>query len=391
MLSSLRFWIAAGVVAIGAYGTMSVIAQDTPPPGPPATGNPMGDPAKLLEDATDFIPDPVAKGESFSVSADEVRQSILRRLAQSKMPANQIGSLPELTLKNVAYGTIQQLVDQHLITEKAREDGYVPATEAAEEQLAKLEKENGKEKMRTLMAKSGISREQVLEDFARRIGVQQWIEEKVMNSIEVSDKDAKAFYEENAGQFAVPHRKKASHILLKAGAEASEEERMEAKEKAVALRKKLSDGADFAELAKEESECPSAEKGGDLGYFTEGQMVPAFEKAAFDLKEGEVSEVVETSFGYHIIKAGPEKKAGTTPLKDVKPRIMEMLKQRQFQEKLQGIVQDLRADSEIEILMEKPPAPQQMRPPQAPAAPQPTEEGHAGEKPEAEVDAAEDE
>ena len=122
------------------------------------------------------------------------------------------------------------------------------------------------------------------------------------------------------------------------------------REKAEAIRKRVAAGEDFATVAKAESKCPSAAKGGDLGYFGKGQMVPAFETAAFSLKPGQISEVVETQFGYHVIKVTDRKQAETVKFNDVKDKIEDYLKNQQAQKPMADYVEKLRKQAKIEMM-----------------------------------------
>ena len=116
-------------------------------------------------------------------------------------------------------------------------------------------------------------------------------------------------------------------------------------------RKDLAGGSDFAALAKDNSTCPSSQQGGDLGYFGKGQMVPAFEQAALSLKKGEMSDVVETRFGYHIIKLMDKKAAETIAYKDAKPRIEDYLKNQKISSQVSALLENKRKDAKIEILL----------------------------------------
>lgn len=339
--------------------------KDVPPPAA-ATKQPA-------ENPFDFIPEVVAKSETFTVTAEEVQQAIARRLSQSRMPVNNLSKLPPNVLKNLAYSATQQLIDQHLIANKAEAEGYVPAAEAAKKQLEQWEEQAGKEKMQKSMEQNGITREELLEDLGRELGVRQWLQEEVMSNVTVDEEAARKFYENNRQSFTTKAQKKASHILVSVEQSASEKERNKAKSKAEDLLKQLKDGADFAELAKAESEGPSSKQGGDLGFFSKGQMAPAFEEAAFALEEGELSDVVETRFGYHVIKGGPAKEGGTAPFEEAKPRIMQYLQQQEGQQALKKVVGILKEQTDVEVLIEEPPAPQrppQGQPPAPPAPPQ---------------------
>ena len=118
-------------------------------------------------------------------------------------------------------------------------------------------------------------------------------------------------------------------------------------EKVLVLAK---EGKDFAELAKEYSEGPSKDNGGDLGYFPRGAMVKAFEDAAFALDEGEISDVVETQFGYHIIKLTGKKAQRNVPFEEVKDRLKHSLLQQKIKTEIRNWINNLKANANIEIM-----------------------------------------
>ena len=122
----------------------------------------------------------------------------------------------------------------------------------------------------------------------------------------------------------------------------------EARKKIEAVQQKLKDGGDFADLAKEYSEGPSSTKGGDLGYFGRGQMVKPFENAALALKPNEVSDIVETRFGYHIIKVFDIKPEQTLAYADVKSKIIERMKQEKIEKEAGQYLDKLKKEAKIE-------------------------------------------
>lgn len=151
----------------------------------------------------------------------------------------------------------------------------------------------------------------------------------------VDDKEVKAFYDENVGSQKPQDEVKARHILV------------DTKQKAQELSQKIKGGADFAELAKQNSGDPgSKEQGGDLGFFVRGQMVPQFEEAAFSLKPGEVSEPFETQFGWHIVKVDTRRERTVPPYEAIKDR----LKGAVIHYKAQQIVLELRSKAKIEYV-----------------------------------------
>ncbi|MBW2063979.1 MAG: SurA N-terminal domain-containing protein [Deltaproteobacteria bacterium] len=145
------------------------------------------------------------------------------------------------------------------------------------------------------------------------------------DQVRVTDEQIRAYYEDNIERFREEKKIKARHILFKVPPDATKEEEEKVKERALEVLKKAKEGEDFASLAKKYSEGPTKDKGGDLGYFAKGQMVKAFDEAAFRLKKDEISDLVRTPFGYHIIKVEDIKEARTKALKEVREKIMEEL------------------------------------------------------------------
>ncbi|MGC9974420.1 MAG: peptidylprolyl isomerase, partial [Gaiellaceae bacterium] len=166
----------------------------------------------------------------------------------------------------------------------------------------------------------------------RDLVIAHFIQLTIVPKVTVSEEESRKFYDQNQDKFVGGETVRASHILVGVDAKATAEEKQKAREKAEKLRKELAAGADFATLARENSTCPSSKQGGDLGYFGKGQMVPPFEQAAFALKPGGLSDVVETQFGYHIIKLVEKKGPETVAFKDAQPRIGEYLKNQKAQE-----------------------------------------------------------
>lgn len=143
--------------------------------------------------------------------------------------------------------------------------------------------------------------------------------------VEITEKEVKSYYEYNAKLYSQSKQVKARHILLKSDPDHPDEVKNTTKNRADKVLEKARKGADFATLAKEYSEGPTKSQGGDLGYFKAGQMDPPFEEAAFALKKGEISDLVQTRFGYHIILVEDVKEAGMIPLEEVKEDISGIL------------------------------------------------------------------
>lgn len=151
--------------------------------------------------------------------------------------------------------------------------------------------------------------------------------EAFKSDLNVAEEQVQYYYEDHINTFKEAKQVKARHILFTVAEDAGDEEAEKARAEALEVLKEARAGEDFAELAGKHSKCPSAENGGDLGYFSENQMVKPFEEAAFRLNKGEISDLVRTSFGYHIIKVEDVKEARTKSLEEVRGQILSKLTQ----------------------------------------------------------------
>ncbi|NDY41804.1 peptidylprolyl isomerase [Dissulfurirhabdus thermomarina] len=181
-----------------------------------------------------------------------------------------------------------------------------------------------------------------MDDLANTVLAQEMLEREIGAKVSVTDEELKAYYAENKDKFAQPEMVRARHILIRVGQGADEKTRAKAEAKARDIRKQIRKGADFADLAKKYSEDPGTrDKGGELGFFPKGRMVPEFEKAAFALKKGEVSQPVRTAFGYHLIQVEDRKAASVPTLASVEGQVRQQLQQEKQQEALDALLADL--------------------------------------------------
>lgn len=176
-----------------------------------------------------------------------------------------------------------------------------------------------------------------LEDLKKRLIVEAYLKKKVESDTTVSDEELKKFYEQNKDKFKADAQIRASHILVSTEQEAKD------------LLSKLKAGGNFEELAKGHSKDSSAAKGGDIGWFGKGAMVPPFEKALMALKEGQLSDVVRTDYGYHIIKLTGKRPAGLRPFDEVKEQIKGALMPAKQQELFLKIKEELKKSAKINI------------------------------------------
>ncbi|MBI5198813.1 MAG: peptidylprolyl isomerase [Nitrospirae bacterium] len=178
----------------------------------------------------------------------------------------------------------------------------------------------------------------MIERFKRDALLEILLKREVEDKAKVDESELKAYYDSNPEEFRLNEEVRVSHILVKTDAEARD------------VINRLKGGTDFGKLAMELSQDPaSAKKGGELGYFKRGKMVPEFERVAFKLKQGEISEPVKTNFGYHIIKLTGRKQGQLVEY----AKVTEVLRQRLLREKQKKIFEEwvagLKKDAKIDI------------------------------------------
>jgi peptidyl-prolyl cis-trans isomerase C len=200
------------------------------------------------------------------------------------------------------------------------------------------------------MTKNNINKEKMQEEIRFGIKVNKVVLSQLSSKIKPTDKEINKFYQKNKDKFKTSESVRVRHILVAKAAGDDDKVKSEKKAKAEELRKQLLAGADFAELAKKNSDCPSRQSGGDLGVFSRGDMVKQFEEAAFSQEVNAIGPVVETEFGYHIIQALERNTPKTLALDDkMRGNITAFLVQQKQQEAFDAMVKKLRDKANIVI------------------------------------------
>lgn len=244
---------------------------------------------------------------------------------------------------------LEELIGRELLYQESKKLGIEVGEEIIKKHMATMKARFGsEEEFEDRIAKMNLTEEDFEDEFRRGKAVRQLIEAEVIQKITTSEEDIRNYYDTNPDLFKQPEQVKASHILIKAQPNADESEKDKAREELAEIKRKLDEGGDFAELAKEYSQGPSGPRGGDLGYFGRGQMVKPFEETAFALDAGKVSDTVETRFGYHLIKVFDKKSASPIPYENVKDRIGEILKRQKINEEVKLYAERLKEEASIE-------------------------------------------
>ncbi len=242
----------------------------------------------------------------------------------------------------------QRVVEQKLLSQEASRNGIQPNELRVAQMAQAVEQQaGGREALDASLAQMGSNYEQVMEMIREMDLVRSLIEQKISPSIQISDEEVASFYADHPEMFKSDAQVHARHIITAAAEDADAAIVTKAREKAEKARERALAGEDFAELAGEMSEGPSAPNGGDLGFFTHEQMVPAFADAAFALEPGQISEVVRSSFGFHVIKVEEKRPAGTLPLDEVSDDLRSLLVRQKTGQEVGKMVEALADKSTI--------------------------------------------
>ncbi len=267
---------------------------------------------------------------------------------------------------------VNDLIVQALLDEEIKKRGIKISNKDTENAIKDIiDKIGSKEQLETILKQNGLTSAEFKSGITEQVKIKKLAEQ--LGNSDISDADAKKYYDKNIVKFKHPEEVKVSHILvaanrkdiedlikaenegkelseadLKAKVDAKMKEKREKAEKLLAELKK--DPSKFAKLAKENSEDPgSAENGGDLGFFPRGRMVPEFEKAAFSMKPNTVSDIIQTQYGYHIMLVADRKEAGQDPYEKVQNDIKEYLKNQKQVEMVDDLVESLKKNAKIEF------------------------------------------
>jgi len=297
---------------------------------------------------------------------DEAMQAFSSQLARQgrRIPAGQAAALQQ--------GALDELIGRQLILQQGSKQIPADIDKKVQDQIEQTKaRSGGDEEFKRSLADSGMTLEQYARQVRDNLIVREVIRSIVDQQTKVSTNDAKAFYDANPDQFKQPELVRASHILIRCSPDATDDVKKEKRAEIDAALARIKSGEKFADVARKVSEDPgSAGNGGDLGFFPRGRMVPEFDTAAFSLKSNEVSSVITTQFGYHILQVTGRKPAQTMPFDQVKAQIVDYLKTRKGSEATRTYVADLRKSAKVEVFLPEP-TPSAMTPPTVQTAPVP--------------------
>ncbi len=267
--------------------------------------------------------------------------------------AEKKGALDDAARTRIRRTILDHLIERKLTEQKIRELGILVSEEEIRQAIDDVRKQNNipsQEALVAALAGQGLSFDQYRAQLQEQIEKLKLVSMEVRAKVQVGESEMRDYYAANQAKYTDDESYRARHIFFKTGEKATPNEILRAKTTALAVLADARGGKDFAELAKKFSEDPAARKdGGDLGSFKKGDMQPELEKAILALKTGEVSELVSTPIGFHIIKLEARVEGTTKPFESVKSDIEEILYRKKSEERFSQWAKDLRGKASVEI------------------------------------------
>jgi peptidyl-prolyl cis-trans isomerase SurA len=286
-------------------------------------------------------------GAIITLSTVQERAAIL----QQQMKAS--GKPIKMGEKEFLLKTLDSIIEEKLQLQeakRARLEVNEAAVQAALNEILKKNKITG-EQMEEMLLSEGRTMEQYKSHIREQIMTSKVMQYHMGKLGKVSDKQVKRYYFQHQKDFWQSKKPFVRHILFIAEEDALEEVKVSKREQALQVLEEIQAGADFVELAKNHSEDVSASSGGEVGWLTKGHLVPEFEEVAFRLRSGEVSDIVESRYGYHIIKVEKVSMGKAEPLENVKEKIRQILDFEARQKKYDDWINDMKKDSMIQITL----------------------------------------
>jgi len=304
------------------------------------------EPAPAAKPVPAQLPEIVARVNGEAITGTDLDDAV-------RAIAGRAGPIPPDERDRVYRGVLDNMIGYRLMIQEAKTRKIIVPDADVDAQVARIRAQFPSEaQFQQALTAQKTTLEAVRNDTREGMSADKLVESEIAAKVAVKPEAVTDFYQKNQDKFQQGPRVRASHILIGIPQNADAATKQQAKAKADALLKDLKSGKDFAATAKANSQDPgSAPNGGDLGYFEPGQMVPPFEQAAFALKAGEMSEVVESQFGYHIIKVADRQDSRVVPLEEAKGQIEEFLTQQNRHAQTELFVNALKAKAKVEILI----------------------------------------
>lgn len=274
------------------------------------------------EQALVFIPRIVATFDGGVFEAEDIRR-LMRPQLVARLQAG--ASMDAAQLRAWAHMLAESELDHQLLVQRANAAGYQPDTLGAREELAARRREMGEEEFARTMAMQGVESDEVVRKLAENRMVNQWLAEQVAEDADVSEEEARTYYNRNRAEFTLPPERRLWHILVMDQPDLPRERSAMLRQNAEDMLARLREGFEFERLARSGSDCASAANGGDLGMVPEDRLSRELRTAVRRLEPGEISGVVQSPAGYHLILSGVAVPGSEIPFDEAKKRIVRRL------------------------------------------------------------------
>lgn len=297
-----------------------------------------------------LFPALVARVNGKPILGRDLEQRVRAELATIGNPAWK--DLREDYRNEVTTRSLSQLLGDELLYQKAVASGVEATLAEIQAEFDKVAKTYPSDAaLNAMLAERGLDRKALSRELGKTLVVQKYIEQTISKKLVVAPAEVTEYYNAHPDEFKHPDLIRTSHILVAVAQGAAPEQQERAKQLAQALLDRAKKGEDFARLAKENSMDASASQGGDIGLTGAGELALEYEAAVANLKIGEISGLVRTQFGYHIIKLTDRKKAGMETLDEVRSQLTDFLKSQKEDAEVDKLVKALRSQAKIEILL----------------------------------------
>ena len=268
----------------------------------------------------------------------------------NQLEKNAGGPAPPDRRDEIFRNALDGLVNLKLLSQEVKARGVTGDEQVVAEEIKKIRSRfQTEDEFTKALAAQQMTADRLKTEMQTQLGINKLMESEASGASPVTDTDVKDFYDKNPERFKKPEQVRASHILFKT--EGDEAAKKKARASAESVLKQAKSGKDFAALAKEHSSDGSAQQGGDLGFFVKEQMVAEFSNAAFAMQPGQISDIVESQFGYHIIKVTERKAPEPVALDQVSPQVKQFLTQQRQKERADTFMKQLRSKAKIEVLI----------------------------------------
>lgn len=333
--------------ATAAEEKAAVKAAPAPATAPAPAATPAPAPAKEVAYDPKKLPKVIA-----TIGGVEVNREVFVRVLDNLIKQMKTHGQPltEEWLKNAQKQVADRMVVAEVLYQDAQAKKIKVDDKEVQDQLDKIAKSfPSPEEYKKGLKEQGVTEKDLKRDIGKNLAIRRLLDEKVAAAVKVDEAEAKKYYDEHTKEFDRPEMVHARHIILLVDKAADDAKKAETKKKMDEIQAELKGGAKFEDIAKKYSQDGSAESGGDLGLFPKGAMVKEFEDAVWNMKPGEVSGVITTPFGLHIIKFEERKAAGSVPFAEMKNDLIRGLESQKKGEAVNKYIADLKAKAKIKI------------------------------------------